>query len=93
MAVGGVERAVQRAGGFAQCIEHTAAMLQARAFGGAFVGGRVYEKRAKQLGGIVDRRHMHAGAGPAHVRAIDDTGVDRRETWGAANMLCRSLIE
>ena len=36
---------------------------------------------------------MHAGAGPAHVRAIDDTGVDRRKACGAANMLGSGLIE
>ena len=88
-----VKGTVQSAGRIAQGVEHATAMLQSRAFHGPSFLRRIDEQRPKQLGGIADRRHVHAGARPTHVGTVDDAGVDRRKTRGTADLLSSSLVQ
>ena len=68
-------------------------MLQSGAFHFPFALGRINEETAEQCGGVIDRWHVHACTGPAHVCALLDAGINRRKTRGTADMLSGDLVE
>ena len=79
--------------GLTKRVEDTAAMAQTLTLHFALGLCALDKQGLEQARGIVHWRDAHARAGPAHVRALRQSGGDRGEAGGAAAVFGSDLVQ